>query len=125
LNVLFSIAFSRWFAQIGWYPLGGLALANSFATALEATALFIFMRRRLNGIEGKSIADGAWRVGLAGLGMAVALWAWIQVTVGLSRWMVTLGGVALGAAIYFAGVVVLKVPEVKTILNAVVRRLKK
>lgn len=33
-------------------PHGGLALANSFATALEATALFIFMRKRLNGIEG-------------------------------------------------------------------------
>lgn len=125
LNVLFSISFSRWFAQIGWYPLGGLALANSLATALEATALFIFMRRRLNGIEGRSIADSAWRVGLAGLGMAVGLWVWIQMSEGMNRWIVTLGGVALGAAIYFAGVVIFKVPEVKTILNAVVRRFKK
>jgi putative peptidoglycan lipid II flippase len=125
LNVVFSISFSRWFAQIGWYPLGGLALANSFATALEATALFIFMRRRLNGIEGRSITDGAWRVGLAGLGMAAGLWMWIQGTAGMNRWLVTLGGVALGTVIYFAGVVILKVPEVKTIMNGVVRRLKK
>jgi putative peptidoglycan lipid II flippase len=124
LNVVFSIAFSRWFAQIGWYPLGGLALANSFATALEATALFIFMRRRLNGIEGRSIADGAWRVGLAGLGMAVGLWVWNQMSEGMNRWIVTLGGVALGTVIYFAGVVILKVPEVKTIMNGVVRRMK-
>jgi putative peptidoglycan lipid II flippase len=124
LNVVFSISFSRWFAQIGWYPLGGLALANSFATALEATALFIFMRRRLNGIEGRSITDGAWRVGLAGLGMAAGLWLWIQGTAGMNRWLVTLGGVALGTVIYFAGVVILKVPEVKTIMNGVVRRMK-
>jgi putative peptidoglycan lipid II flippase len=124
LNVVFSISFSRWFAQIGWYPLGGLALANSFATALEATALFIFMRRRLNGIEGRSITDGAWRVGLAGLGMSAGLWLWIQGTAGMNRWLVTLGGVALGTVIYFAGVVILKVPEVKTIMNGVVRRMK-
>ena len=125
LNVVFSIAFSRLFAQIGWIPVGGLALANSLATALEATALFIFMRKRLNGIEGKSIADGAWRVGLAGLGMAVGLLVWIQLSAGMNRWLVTLGGVALGGVIYFAGVVILKVPEVKMIMSAVNRRLSK
>ena len=123
LNVLFSITFSRWFAQIGWIPLGGLALANSLATALEATALFIFMRKRLNGIEGRSIADGAWRVGLAGLGTAVGLLMWIQVTAGMNRWIVTLGGVALGGVIYLSGVVVLKVHEIKILINAVKNRL--
>jgi putative peptidoglycan lipid II flippase len=123
LNVVFSLWFSRWFAQIGWYPLGGLALANSFATALEAAALFIFLRKRLNGIEGKSLADGAWRVGASALGMAIGLGVWIQATGSLNRWLVTLGGVAVGAMVYFAGIVFLKVPEVKTIINALQRRL--
>jgi putative peptidoglycan lipid II flippase len=67
LNVVFSFAFARWFSQIGWMPHGGLALANSLATALEATALFIFMRRRLNGIEGHHIARGFRRAGSAGM----------------------------------------------------------
>ncbi len=125
LNVVFSILFSQLFAQIGWYPLGGLALANSFATALEAIALFIFMRKRLNGIEGKSIMDGAWRVGLAGLGMAIGLLFWIQVTGSLNRWLVALGGVAIGGVIYLLGVVILKVPEIKMLTSAVSRRLKK
>jgi putative peptidoglycan lipid II flippase len=123
LNVVFSILFSRWFAQIGWYPLGGLALANSLATALEATALFIFMRRRLNGIEGKSIADGAWRVGLAGLGMGTGLFVWIPLSAGMSRWLVALGGVSLGGVLYLAGVLILKVPEAKMLMGAVSRRL--
>ena len=123
LNVLFSITFSRWFAQIGWIPIGGLALANSLATALEAVALFIFMRRRLNGIEGKAILDGAYRVGLAGLGMAVGLWVWIQLSAGMNRWLVALGGVALGGVVYLAGVAILKVPEIKMLMGAVTRRL--
>jgi putative peptidoglycan lipid II flippase len=125
LNVVFSIWFSKLFAQIGWYPLGGLALANSFATVLEAIALFIFMRKRLNGIEGKSIIDGAWRVGLAGLGMAIGLWLWIQATGSLNRWLVALGGVAMGGILYLIGVVILKVPEIKMLTSAVSRRLKK
>ena len=125
LNVVFSIWFSKLFAQIGWYPLGGLALANSFATALEAIALFIFMRRRLNGIEGKSIIDGAWRVGLAGLGMAIGLVLWIQATDGMTWWLIALGGVAVGGIIYLVGVVILKVPEIKLLTSAVSRRLKK
>jgi len=124
LNVVFSIWFSHLFAQVGWYPLGGLALANSLATALEATALFIFMRKRLNGIEGKSIADGAWRVGVAGLGMAIGLLLWIQATGSLNRWLVALGGVALGGVVYLMGVVILKVPEIKMLMSAVRRRFK-
>jgi len=125
LNVVFSILFSQLFAQIGWFPLGGLALANSLATALEAIALFIFMRKRLNGIEGKSIVDGAWRVGLAGLGMAFGLLLWIQATGGLMWWLIALGGVAIGGIIYLLGVVILKVPEIKILTSAVSRRLKK
>jgi putative peptidoglycan lipid II flippase len=125
LNVVFSIVFSRWFAILGWYPLGGLALANSLATALEAIALFIFMRKRLNGIEGRSIMDGAWRVGLAGLGMGVSLLLWIQAAGGLNRWLVALGGVVIGGVIYFAGVIILNVPEIKMLTRAVSNRIKR
>jgi putative peptidoglycan lipid II flippase len=106
-------------------PHGGLALANSFATALEAIVLFVLMRRRLNGIEGKSIADGAWRVTLSTLGMAIGLLVWIQLTGGMNRWLVVLGGVALGGVIYLLGVVLLKVPEIKLLTSVVSNRLKR
>lgn len=123
LNVVFSLWFSNVFAQIGWFPLGGLALANSLATALEAMTLFIFMRRRLNGIEGKSIANSAWRVALSALGMGVGLGWWIRSTLGQTRWLVALGGVAVGGVVYLLGVVILKVPEVLSLLDAVKRTL--
>jgi len=124
LNVIFSIGFSKLFEQIGWIPVGGLALANSLATALEATALFIFMRRRLNGIEGKSIADGAWRVSLSALGMAIGLLFWIQAAGSLTRWIVALGGVAIGGIVYGIAIFVLRVPEVRGIIQFAARRLK-
>ncbi|MCI0554577.1 MAG: murein biosynthesis integral membrane protein MurJ [Anaerolineae bacterium] len=124
LNVLFSILFARFFAQVGWFPLGGLALANSLATALEATALFIFMRRRLNGIEGNHIARGFAACGLASLGMAIGLLFWIQATVSLARWVVTLGGVAFGGVIYGILLIGMRVPEVQSILQFLARRIK-
>jgi len=125
LNVIFSFGFAWIFSQLGWMPHGGLALANSVATALEATVLFILMHKRLDGIEGKSIWDGAWRVGLASFGMAISLLFWIQLSGGMNRWIVTLGGVAIGGVIYLLGVVILKVPEIKMVISAVRRRILK
>jgi putative peptidoglycan lipid II flippase len=123
LNIVFSFVFSQWFEQIGWLPLGGLALANSFATALEATVLFIFMRKRLNGIEGRHIARGFVRCAGASLGMAIGLWFWIQIAGGMNRWVVALGGVALGGILYLAGVMLFRVPEVQMMIGMVTRRL--
>jgi len=117
LNVLFSFLFSAWFRQIGWMPLGGLALANSLATALEAAILFTLMRRRLNGINGAEIAKGLGQSSLATLGMALGLMAWMQLSGGsLNPWLIGLGGVAIGSSVYGLGVVMLKVPEIQSIL---------
>jgi len=123
LNVVFSFTFARMFSQIGWMPHGGLALANSLATALEATALFIFMRRRLNGIEGNYIARGFGACALASLGMGIGLWFWIQATGSLTRWVVALGGVVIGGIIYGISVSLLRVPEVQMLMHAIARRL--
>jgi putative peptidoglycan lipid II flippase len=123
LNVIFSFAFSWIFSQMGWMPHGGLALANSLATALEASALFLFMRRRLKGIEGRYIARGFAACAFASLGMGIGLWFWIQVARELPRAIVTLGGVATGGILYGMGVVLLRVPEVQMIIGVVRQRL--
>lgn len=124
LNVIFSILFSRWFAGIGWYPVGGLALANSLATALEAAALFIVMRRRLGGIQGSYILNGFLRCAASAAGMGLGLWFWIQATMGSPSWVVTLGGVMLGGLLYLAGVLILRVPEVQMLMRVLARRLR-
>jgi putative peptidoglycan lipid II flippase len=123
LNVVFSFTFARWFSQIGWMPHGGLALANSLATALEAAALFLVMRRRLNGIEGRYLARGLAACALASLGMGAGVWLWTRAAGGLTDWVVALGGVMLGGLLYGAAVLLLRVPEIQALVNAIVRRL--
>jgi putative peptidoglycan lipid II flippase len=123
LNVVFSFAFARLFSQIGWMPHGGLALANSLATALEATALFVFMRRRLKGIEGIYVARGFVACAIAAFGMGIGLWLWVQATGSLPRWIVALGGVVIGGIIYGVGVTLLRVREIQILTNAIARRL--
>ncbi len=122
LNVVFSIAFARLFEQIGWMPHGGLALANSLATALEMSALFILMRRRLKGINGAHILRGLLQSSLATLGMCAALWAWTQS--GWPSWFLALGGVLLGGIVYFVVVWALRVPELGIVIAGLTRRLK-
>lgn len=125
LNVVFSITFAKIFESVGWMPHGGLALANSFATALEATALFIFMRKRLNGIEGGHILRGAIPSALAALAMGISLVGWLYFGKDLANWILLPIGVLLGGGIYAAMLWALRVPELTYITNGVLRRLKR
>ena len=124
LNVIFSISFSRIFAQIGWFPLGGLALANSLATALEATALFIFMRKRLNGIEGSDIGRGAIQAAIGTLAMSAIIFSWLYIASDQSTWLLVLGGITTGGFIYVLTIAALRVPEIQSLLRFVQQRLK-
>lgn len=123
LNVVFSIAFAKLFASIGWMPHGGLALANSFATALEATALFIMMRKRLNGIEGSHILRGAIPSLIAAAAMSLFIFGWLYFAVNFSIWILVAIGVILGGGIYFAALWILRVPELLYMMNGILRRL--
>jgi len=125
LNVVFSILFAKIFASIGWMPHGGLALANSFATALEAAALFIVMRKRLNGIDGKQILNGFALSSLGVLSMTLVIIGWFYLGKNLSAWVVAPIGVVAGGGIYFAALWVLHVPELQYLVSGVLRRLKR
>ena len=125
LNVVFSITFSKFFMSIGWMPHGGLALANSFATALEATALFIVMRRRLSGIEGSHIIRGVIPSLLAALAMSISILGWLYFGRNLNLWIITPGGVMIGGGVYFAALWILRVPELQFMVSGVSRRLRR
>ncbi len=123
LNLVFSFGFSALFSSLGWMPHGGLALANSAATALEMTALFIIMRRRLKGLHGLNIWRGFAHAALGALcmGLVVILWSHI----GGSSWLIGLGGVVLGGLVYGLALWAMKVSELAMVVGAVARRLKR
>jgi putative peptidoglycan lipid II flippase len=125
LNVVFSFAFSAGFESMGWLPLGGLALANSLATALEAAALFLFMRTRLGGLNGPHLLRGFGAAALSALGMTLGLLAWIRLTGGQHRAVTALGGVLLGGLVYGLGLLALQVPEIKMLTRLVLARLRR
>ncbi len=123
LNIVFSFAFSALFSSLGWMPHGGLALANSFATALEMTALFVLMRRRLKGIDGKNILRGFAQSALGTLAMSFVILLWMRAQG--SIWLIGLGGVTLGVVVYVLAIWAMKVPELAVVFNGIARRLKR
>ena len=124
LNVIMSVLLSRWFASLGWMPHGGLALANSIATGLEAAGLLVLMRRRLGGLEGSRVLKGTGQAILATIAMTLLLWSWLALTTNRPAWLIGGGGVILGGIIYGLCILALKVPEVQSVLNLLKRRLR-
>jgi putative peptidoglycan lipid II flippase len=122
LNIVFSFSFSALFNKMGWLPIGGLALANSLATALEAVTLFIIMRRRLNGIRGSEIGRGLLIAAITSLVMGGVLFFWLRVSGEMNVWLVGLGGIVLGALAYGLGLILLRVPEAGNLLGYLQRR---
>jgi putative peptidoglycan lipid II flippase len=100
LNIALSLVLVR--------PLsfGGLALANSTATTLEMILLLWLLRRRLGGIDGRSVAATALRSLGATAVMAAVLELWVQFGQEGFRstmeddWIITIGGIILGIMSY-------------------------
>jgi putative peptidoglycan lipid II flippase len=113
LNIVFSYLFSALFARLGLMPHGGLALANSAATALEAGVLVYLMRRRLNGIEGGVVWRGLAQAGLATAAMGAALWAWLAAGAAQPLWLQALVGVVLGGVVFVLAAFALRMEETK------------
>ncbi len=122
LNVALSIGLSRLFDALGWMPHGGLALANSLATALEACWLLWLLRGRLGGVEGRWLLDGLVKSGLGTAGMGLALWLWLQLwPAGPALWVGGLG-IGLGAAVYLAVTGLLRTDELRLARRLLARR---
>ena len=125
LNIIFSIAFSKLFTSIGWMPHGGLALANSLATALEATVLFIVMRKRLSGIGGGHILRGTLPSMIAAIGMGLSLYGWLYFGNNFSVWVLAPIGVIIGGGVYLLLLYFFRVPELTYVVNGILRRFKR
>jgi putative peptidoglycan lipid II flippase len=111
LNVVLSLTLTLAFARVGMQPVGGLALANSLATTIEATLLVILIRRRLDGLAWRSIERGVLAAVGASAVMVAGLMAWIGMTQGSGYLLVGLGGVLLGGGLYYLTARWLRSPE--------------
>ncbi len=122
LNVAFSFIFSSQFQRWGWMPHGGLALANTLATALEMVGLILIMRVRLKGLEGTFVWTGLGKSLLSGALMSSAIWIWFSLGRDLPGWVFTLGGILIALIVYSAGLAILKTDEVGQLVRVFQRR---
>lgn len=123
LNIGLSFWFSSLFRRFGWLPHGGLALANSFATALESIILIVLMRKRLNGLQGNYIWKG---VGISLLGtalMAGGVVGWQAFFGDGSQWVTLFGALGVGLVIYVGLMWMLKIPELRGIVRTLLRQI--
>jgi len=122
LNLLFSLSFINIFGKIGWAPLGGLALANSLATALESLLLLYILQKRLQGLDLLKMIHALRPVLVSASIMAVFLYLWGIILVDLPVWFVGLGGITLGAGIYLIVANILRAQEVQQYLEVLFNR---
>jgi putative peptidoglycan lipid II flippase len=115
LNIIFSIGFSNLFTRMGWTPHGGLALANSLATTLEMLILLLLMSRKLTGINWPEIIPALWQTSLATLAMSIGLWVWLQLSHNQPAWLVAIGGLLIGSALYVIVALAIGIREVRLI----------
>ncbi len=125
LNMALSLLFSWLFGRVGWMPHGGLALANTTATTIEAILLMILIRRKLAGLGGKAVADAVWKGALAAAVMGVAVVLWRSINAGYSALIIVTGGMVIGGLIYGFLLLLLRVPEIRTLITAIKTRLPK
>jgi putative peptidoglycan lipid II flippase len=123
-NVVLSLTFSSLFEKIGWAPHGGLALANSVATAIECTALLYLLRRRLKGLGLRQMRPGILATLGSGLIMSLSLILWLYWLSGNPVLIVGGGGIILGGAIYWASGLILGAPDARHYPEALLKRFK-
>ena len=109
--------------------LGGLALANTIANALEAVALLVFIRRRLGGLDDRRLLRSLGRVLLASLAMGLAVGGFLALAAGRldlahlsGRLALVGGGVAVGLLAYLGATLLLRSEELAALSSLLQRR---
>ena len=122
VQVLMMVVLTLWlrdtiFAQRGWLPLGALALGFSLSNYAEVVVLLWLLRRKLGGLDGRTLLDGFWRVLLSSMLMAGAMWLVLSRTSADSMWLQLIAGGLVGGSVYLLASWLLRVKEVQQILE--------
>lgn len=109
---------------------GGLALANSLGVAVEVILLTVVLRRRWSGIDGGALLRATAKTSAATAAMAAAIlgfnaaWGALGLTDGGTLYTIAqIGGqVVIGGAVFFGAAYLLRLEELWTIVNVILRR---
>ncbi len=127
LQIAVMWALSLWFRDalfpsLGWQPLGGLALSFSLSNILEVGLLLWLLRRRLGGLEGRALLSGTARMSAATAAMSLAIVATVAPLPAGALWARALLGTAAGGIIYLLACWLLRVEELRQMIDLARRR---
>lgn len=132
LNIVLSFLFVVLFNALGGTafgdtpePIGGLALANSTATAIESTILWILLRRRIPTMNAEPVLRTLERTLAAALIMTAAVGGWLVVAAELSLLIQMIVGIALGAAMFAIAALALRIDMAHILARTILARLRR
>ena len=125
VNLLLSFLFSALFSNLRWMPHGGLALANSTATAVESIILLILMKKKLHGINGRKIAETIIKSVFASVGMGAVVLLAKKIISTNSPSKTVVMTVTLGGIGYVLFLILLRSKEIRYIFSLIRMRIAK
>jgi putative peptidoglycan lipid II flippase len=102
----------------------GLALANMTAASLEMVLLIIVIRKRLGGLDDRRVALSALKTTVASVAMGLVVWGFLAVAASASVVVRAVGGMIIGAGVFFSAAWLLRSDELRAVLGALTRRLR-
>ncbi|HEY3340472.1 MAG TPA: oligosaccharide flippase family protein, partial [Anaerolineae bacterium] len=123
LNVVLSLILAGVFSAHHLPPFGGLALANSIATALETLLLYALLARRVHELNMTQTVIASLKSTLASAIMAAVLLLWLQLA-GTGN-LPALLAIGIGIIAYFGAASLLRSDETRFAINIVRARLKR
>jgi len=115
-NLGLSFLFTEIFSNLNWMPHGGLALANSTATAVESVILLILMKKKMKGIAAPKILDAVWKSLLGSMMMVVVILVVNNSLLQRSLVARTIVPILIGCMVYAFSMILLKVSEVSKVI---------
>lgn len=131
LGMMFGL--SMWlgrsvFPAQGWFGVGGVALGYSLSNWFEVVVLLLLLRRKMQGLDVQHLADGVWRIAVAGVAMAViiaGMWRFLGNVADMSvMYLILMLGIisAVGGFAYLAICYALALTEMRSAMTAVAGR---
>ena len=129
ISIVINYAVSKF--TVDYMKIGaiGLALSISAVSIVNFLILFIFMRRKLNGIEGRSLLSAFTKVTLASTAMGAVCWfvsSQIENYMSLDSLFARLvnvgASITVGVVVFYLGARLLKVDELTQLSRAIERR---
>jgi putative peptidoglycan lipid II flippase len=104
-------------------PVAGLALGMSISNYIEVILLLWLLKRKMGRLNGRSLVNSSWRLLLSAAVMTAVMWFVLSYLPTDSSWIQLIVGGVVGGITYLLACLILRVPEMQSVMDYGRRRL--